>query len=242
VGFDGSRSHALPTARTQMLGRATAREETPETEGGSGRGGTAAKLHESAEAEIEHAVFMQAYIPTSLAGVRDAEEETEKLRIGGGAPRRDMYYAALAGMQPVPPAKPAPVGGAEAAPPAVVVAAGSAAPSDPAGAVAASEAPTTDSSAPAGAPATTSNGDAGDSESEGEDDTSDSEGEEGEGDEEGGADDGTAAGPAYTRFAASKEEKRAHKAVVKEEKREKRREKMPKHQKKRQVKGSSGKR
>jgi len=70
-------------------------------------------VHESAEAEVAHAVFMASHIPTGLAGVRDAEAEVDKLRAGGGVAASDMYYATVTGTG-IAPASAAEDGGARA--------------------------------------------------------------------------------------------------------------------------------
>jgi RIO kinase 1 len=47
-----------------------------------------------AEAEIEHSVFMQAYIPQSLMAVKDPEAETSKLAQGD---THEIYHGILTG-------------------------------------------------------------------------------------------------------------------------------------------------
>jgi RIO kinase 1 len=53
----------------------------------------------AADESVEHAVFMQAYIPNSLFAVRDAEAETAKV-ISGQAGQ--LYYGALTGLVAAP--------------------------------------------------------------------------------------------------------------------------------------------
>jgi len=62
----------------------------------------------AAAADVENAVFMAAYIPSSLHGVRDAEGDARRAAEGGGA---QLYYGALLGLVAPPPAAGADGGG-----------------------------------------------------------------------------------------------------------------------------------
>lgn len=81
---------------------ATAAAHSSPTDGdvsGDAGDGKAAAAAAVAEAEVENAVFMQSYIPQSLFGVRDVEAETRKVIKGDTG---DLYYKALAGLEPAP--------------------------------------------------------------------------------------------------------------------------------------------
>lgn len=216
------------------------------------------KLYTTAAEEVEHGVFMQAYIPRSLAAVRDAEDEVARVLRGDTA---GMYHAAMTGA--VSSAVP---GGAKAAAAeeeekedkeegeedkekqrSTVEAAGeassataAAAPlsteSAPASAASSSSASAAQQaegekkkSAPAPSTAPAAGGEGSDSEDDDEDqEDGSSDGEEGE--------EGEASGRAFVKKGASKEERKAHKAAVKAEKREKRKTKIPKHVKRKHEK------
>jgi len=196
----------------------------------------AGMLHDSAEAEVAHGVFMAAYIPHSLMGVTDAELETAKLAAGDTS---DMYYAALTGVAAAPIAPVPPVSAPPAPAPAPATATSAAAPSAaaavPASAPAAAPAPacTTAARRRSGSSSSSSSGSGSGS------------GSDSDGDGEGGGDGGGGGGgeASFVRRAATKEERKAHKAAVKEAKKEKRRTKVPKKDKRRHEKaGSAAKR
>jgi len=188
--------------------------------GGAGAGGAGGKLHESAEAEVEHAVFMQSYIPQSLSEVRDAESETARVLAGTAS---GLYHTVITGVGAAgKTAGGAAAGGAKAA----ASSSTAARIAGPSGSRIAP--PSSDSESGSGSE---------DDEEEGSDedgDDSDGEGEEGE--------DGQrrlrVRAPEYTSKGQSKEEKKAHKAAVKEAQREKRKTKIPKHVKKKHAKAA----
>ena len=209
--------------------------------------GSSGKEHVDAAAEVEHAVFMQSYIPRTLDAVRDVEADVAKVMKGDTA---GLYYAALTGMDAVghgaaasarvksdahAPRSVSPadnfdasnfVGDASAVPP---VSADADLPPAP---VTRSDSPC----CPAGrdqcdalVPRDAGGGahiegaqrgaeDGSKSGSDEDDDDSDDDDDEIE-DGDGGGGSGSAA---FTKRSASKDERKAHKALVKEEKREKR--------------------
>jgi RIO kinase 1 len=188
--------------------------------GGAGAGGAGGKLHESAEAEVEHAVFMQSYIPQSLSEVRDAESETARVLAGTAS---DIYHTVITG-----------VGAAGKA--AGGTASGGAKVAAPASAARISEPPGS-RIAPPSSDSESGSGSEGDDDDEGSDE--DDDGSEGEGEEgEGGQRRLRVRAPEYTSKGQSKEEKKAHKAAVKEAQREKRKTKIPKHVKKKHAKAA----
>jgi RIO kinase 1 len=190
---------------------------------------------------VEHAVFMQAFIPQSLSAVRDAEAETALVAKGGDV--SGLYHATMTGLTSGPvvastAAKGAAGGAAGSSGFAVKVGSGaSAAGAGGAGAGAAAgikkpmrPQPDDDDSGSddgTGSNLSTDSEDEDDDSEDGDDDGED--GEEGEGGNKHKDD-------AYTRRGMTKEEKKAHKAAVKEEKKAKRATKIPKHVKKRHAK------
>ena len=208
--------------------------------------------------EGEARVFMQSFIPQSLAGVRDVEGDVDRLTRGDTA---GLYYAGLTGVvsaaggggggtagaaaEHAPPPdergpaaaaagghhnddSPAAAGGEAAAASAAATAVGTGVSSGSDG----------EGAAEAGGDDTGGGGEAaakvGGGASDDDDDDDDSDG--GEEEEGGGAAEGD---PAYTKRAASKEERAAHKAAVKAAKREKRKTKIPKAVKKRHAKSGT---
>jgi RIO kinase 1 len=204
----------LDAARNRAEERAASGEAEPESEELSGA--IAAGQH---AAEVEAAVFMQAYIPSSLAGVRDVEADTDAVARGEGSA---LYYAAMTGLAPGP--------GAQAG-----LGLGASGASkhdnddkDTASVVQKPKKPAKKVKVWV------------DSDSEGEEGSGDESGcEEGSEEEGEGEEDKAALGEVgWTRKdAETKDEKKAHKAAVKAAAREKRKVKMPKHVKKRAVKG-----
>jgi RIO kinase 1 len=188
--------------------------------GGAGAGGAGGKLHESAEAEVEHAVFMQSYIPQSLSEVRDAESETARVLAGTAS---GLYHAVITGVGSAGKA----AGGA---------AAGDAKAAAPASSAARMAGPTGSRIAPP-SDSESGSGSEDDDEEGSDEDGDDSEGEEGEEGEDGQRRLRPRA-PEYTSKGQSKEEKKAHKAAVKEAQREKRKTKIPKHVKKKHAKAA----
>jgi RIO kinase 1 len=83
----------LDAARSRADARVASGEEEEE-EGGEGEG-KEGRAQVAAEAQVAEAVFMQAYIPGSLAGVRDIEADTAAVARGEGG---NLYYAALTGI------------------------------------------------------------------------------------------------------------------------------------------------
>jgi RIO kinase 1 len=223
----------------EMGARAEARAEAAATGGGAAGGDAAAAAAEA----VEHAVFMQAYIPQSLAAVRDAEEETAKLAAGDTS---GMYYRALAGLAEAPV-----VADAAASEPRTAVTERVGAPR--AAGVRFAESRVLDgghgghhqldsdagpraASATDCAPAGSSADADGEDDSSGSGGSSDDEGDAGEGEGEG---EGGAGGAGYVHRGLSKEEKKAHKAAVKAANRERRKTKMAKKDKKKQLKAAA---
>lgn len=214
------------------------------------RGSSSEKLHADAAAEVEHAVFMQSYIPRTLGAVRDVDADVAKVMKGDTS---GLYYAALTGMDAI--GLSAAAAHAESASAKAAAAAEASAAAEP-GPLAADSA-TLSTAVPRGPspPVTLGSldqcvvtGDLGDSDRNGgritaeahveppgvalgaadaeesssgsEDSDSDEDDEDMVGTGAGCAEDG--AGGAFTKRLASKDERRAHKAAVKEEKRERR--------------------
>jgi RIO kinase 1 len=193
-------------------------------------GGAAAAAGDAAQA-VDHAVFMQAYIPQSLAAVRDAEEETARLVAGDTS---GMYYRALTGLdeaQPAAAVRHAPTAGA------IVQPTGSPAGPDTtpvAGRVRFADQSVSGSAAPA---ASAGSAEAARDQSP-DSDLSDSDTESGSAG--GGAEGAVGPGGVFVHYRGmSKEEKKAHKAAVKEGNRERRKTKLSKKAKKRAVKATS---
>jgi RIO kinase 1 len=214
------------------------------------------KLHESAEAEVAHAVFMASHIPTALADVRDAEVEVAKLRAAGGVAGSDMYYATvtgtgIAGTGTRLGAAGAGVGGSVPA----VAAAAADGDGEREGAAVGGDARRRgggDDNGAGGrgggggggslADATADGREGGGDAGEGGDSDDSSSGSDGDGDgEEGEEVEGEGSAAAFTKKGATKEERKAHQAAVKAANREKRKTKLPKHVKKRSVKAGGKK-
>jgi RIO kinase 1 len=156
--------------------------------------------------DVEHRVFMQAYIPQSLHAVRDAEAETA--RVARGDTAGQLYYRALHGLGG---------GGAESG--GEGVAGGS---TGAAAAPVAAAASAANAGAEAGADEA---GEEGESSGDGdEEDEADSDGEERDPNRPPPQDKG--------RAGMTREEQRLHKLAVKLAKREKRKTKIKKHVKK----------
>lgn len=196
------------------------------------------------EEEVAEGVFMAAFIPQSLAAVRDVEGDVDKLTRGETG---ELYYGALTGMTSAAAARAEGRAGEEFSSASEGALGGAAdgeagdcaagTPSsrrgDASRAVRFSGDKESDASAAVqggDAPSELQDDDAGDDGSDDSDDDSDSEEDDGEGGE-----------PAYTKRAATKEEKAAHKAAVKAAKREKRKSKIPKATKKKHAKATAGK-
>jgi RIO kinase 1 len=197
--FDYVVHASLPSraAEQAFLDEAMASAEARE-----GGGGGAA-----ANAAVEDAVFMGAYIPQSLHGVRNVEKDAAAAAAGGAGA---LLYGALAGLVGAPAAG---GGGAGAGAPAAAEGAG-----DNGG---------------GGESSSSGGSDREDEEEEGEGGEDEEEGgQEGEDGEEGGR----GGGAQYVRRGSTKEEQKAHRAAVKEAAREKRKNKLPKHLKKRATK------
>lgn len=209
--------------------------------------GSSGKEHVDAAAEVEHAVFMQSFIPRTLDAVRDVEADVAKVMKGDTA---GLYYAALTGMDAVglgaaasarvksdahAPRSTSPatdavashfVGDASAVPPVSADAdlppapeTRSDSPSCPAEREQCNALVPEDAGGGAHIEGERLGADGGsNSGSDDDDDDSDDDNDEVE-DGDGGGGSGSAA---FTKRLASKDERKAHKALVKEEKREKR--------------------
>lgn len=161
----------------------------------------------TAEQQVEDAVFMQAYIPRSLADVQDHEQERDRMEKGDFS---GVFHGAITGV--IDPMQATRRDGDLAMPlmPA-------AAPSD---------VPDSDDGKPAGAHA----GRGAEAEEDKHEDESDA-GGSGDGSED-GSDEEEDEEPAFTLKGSSKDERKAHKAAVKAAAREKRQQKLPKALKK----------
>jgi RIO kinase 1 len=198
---------------------------------------------EDAAAQVEHAVFMQSFIPRTLASVRDVEADVDRIRQGDVA---GLYYASLTGMDGIGNEIAAKVRATatciqETANPASVisgaVATVSAVPTVLPSALSASIESALPVSTIVSSERLVVSPQGGTDEDvakrgveDGEDSSSSSEdGASFEGD-------AAASGPtAFTKRHASKDERKLHKAAIKEQNREKRKQKMPKKEKKRKV-------
>ncbi len=203
-------------AEQAFLDAAMARAEARGEEGGEG----------AAAAALEDAVFMGAYIPQSLHGVRHIEKDASQAAAGGAG---QLLYGALIGLVE------GPGGGASGG-------GGGGGDGAGGGSGSGSGSAAADAAAAAASPSAAAAAE-GQEEKEEEEEDHDGDGEEEEEDEEGGgssdgsgSEGGEAREAHYVRRGSTKEEQKAHRAAVKEAAREKRRNKMPKHLKKRATK------
>lgn len=96
----------LDEARQRAEARAASGQADPDADNLTAAIAADAEAQSAAEsaaaASVDEAVFMQAYIPSSLAGVRDVEADTDAVTRGEAS---QLYYAALAGLTPAPAAQ-----------------------------------------------------------------------------------------------------------------------------------------